>query len=72
MNATNKTNRMMKSNLDETMVMRLAELKDEENCLLRMLPKVAQQPRAMHLAFAAAVKNLEQKTNALQNSLLAA
>ncbi len=57
------------SNLDESVVMRLAELKDEENCLLRMLPKVAQQPRAMHIAFAAAVANLEQKTSALQNAL---
>jgi len=47
----------------------LAALKQDEAVLLRMLPKIAQQPRAMRVAFAAAVYELDKKTSSLQNAL---
>ena len=55
--------------LNASVISSLAALKQDEACLLRMLPKISQQPRAMRVAFAAAVYELDQRSSALQHAL---
>jgi hypothetical protein len=54
---------------NQLMLDSLKELQRDEARLLKMLPRLAEQPRAMQLAVAAAVYELDIRSSALQSAL---